>query len=111
MRLNDKEVMGIIQAIDPFINNIPVDLRLYGSRVDDSKKGGDIDLLLIVPFAEKDSLQIAKHKILAQIKKNIGERKIDLLICDPGAIESDPFVSLIFPSSRTLKEWNEIRPF
>lgn len=83
MRLSDIEVMGIINGIDPFITTRPADLRLYGSRVDDTKKGGDIDLML----------------------KNIGDRKIDLLIFDTLSLESDPFIALTFPSSISLKEW------
>lgn len=105
MRLKDAEVMGIVNGIEPFITIRPVELRLYGSRVDDNKKGGDIDLMLIVPTDAKNPMKEIKHKILAEIKKNIGDRKIDLLITDAYSLESDPFVALVLPSSISLREW------
>jgi hypothetical protein len=80
MRLNADEVEGIILGIESFILNFRAELRLYGSRVDDFKKGGDIDLLLFVPLDVKNKLADVKHKILANIKKRIGDRKVDLLI-------------------------------
>jgi len=54
-------------------------LYLFGSRVDDSKKGGDIDLLL----ESKDEVS-SEQKImfLANVQRNITERKVDLLIAD-----------------------------
>ena len=54
-------------------------LYLFGSRVDDSKKGGDIDLLLEC----KDEIS-SEQKImfLANVQRNITERKVDLLIAD-----------------------------
>lgn len=105
MRLKKNDILGIINGIEPFITTTPVDLRLYGSRVDDHKKGGDIDLMLIVPAEALNYLKEIKHHILAEIKKNIGDRKVDLLICDASSIESDPFLGLVYPSSKSLKNW------
>lgn len=48
---------------------------MFGSRVDDNAKGGDIDLLVIstrIDFA-------IKIKILAQFMIKLGEQKIDLV--------------------------------
>lgn len=106
MRLTNNEVTGIVEGIEKQSPLVTGELRLYGSRMDDNKKGGDIDLLLIVIGNElKQNLVANKHHILAQIKKNIGDRKIDLLICDSLAIEEDPFVGLIYPESLLLKNW------
>jgi predicted nucleotidyltransferase len=106
MRLTEKDKLGLIEAIEQKSLIKVGELRLYGSRVDDSKKGGDIDLLLIVPNKEfKQSLVENKHKILAHIKRNIGDRKIDLLVCEAEAVELDPFVGLIYPTSVVLKKW------
>lgn len=52
------------------------EVYLYGSRTDDSKKGGDIDILVI---SDKISLN-EKLKILNDIFSQIEEQKIDLLI-------------------------------
>ena len=50
MRLQSKEVDAIRQAAkDTFMSGTAV--FLFGSRVDDSKRGGDIDLLVELPEA------------------------------------------------------------
>ncbi len=106
MRLNDAEVLGIIDAIESAIPEKEGELRLYGSRLDDNKKGGDIDLLLLMPNEHLKQMFVEhKHIILRKIKDNIGERKIDLLICQQEDIEQDPFVGLIYPQSIILKTW------
>ena len=77
MRLNEKEISVIKSVVNEFDPNAEV--KLFGSRVDDSKKGGDIDLLIIsnkITFSDKIS-------ILIKIKEEIGEQKIDILIYDP----------------------------
>jgi len=51
---------------------------LFGSRTDDSKRGGDIDLLVISQALNfSDKLQI-----LADLDQELGEQKIDLLLDD-----------------------------
>ena len=50
---------------------------LFGSRVDDSKKGGDIDLF--IRTANKDNLFEKKIRFLARLKRQIGEQKIDVV--------------------------------
>lgn len=47
MRISAAECKAIVEAIEQFRNNVHCELRLYGSRTDDSKKGRDIDLLII----------------------------------------------------------------
>lgn len=53
------------------------EIYLFGSRVDDSQKGGDIDLYLAV----EDHSDIFRKKIrfLAQVKRELGEQKIDVV--------------------------------
>ena len=77
MRLNEKEISVIKSVVKEFDSKAEV--KLFGSRVDDAKKGGDIDLLIIsdkITFSEKLS-------ILIKLKENIGDQKIDILIYDP----------------------------
>lgn len=54
------------------------EIRLFGSRVDDTKKGGDIDLY-VQPLSPQN---IAEKRItfLAKLKRKIGDQKIDLVI-------------------------------
>lgn len=49
---------------------------LFGSRVDDSAKGGDIDLLVL----SKKIKLMDKLDILVQLHQQLGERKIDIAI-------------------------------
>lgn len=89
MRLTYKEQ----HAIKSVLLNLDsaADIYLYGSRVDPSLKGGDIDLMVI---SEKLSWS-DKLTALTEIKEKIGDQKIDLLICKKSLVSSDPFVQSI----------------
>lgn len=54
-----------------------VQVNLFGSRVDDTQKGGDIDLYIIVP--NQQNLFQKKLRFLAQVKRVLGEQKIDVI--------------------------------
>ena len=75
MRLNQQYISVIKQSFQDVFQNGEV--YLFGSRVDDSKKGGDIDLYLIV--SQKVNLFRKKLKFLSKIKKILGEQKIDVV--------------------------------
>ena len=56
-------------------------IYLFGSRIDDSKRGGDIDLYIIP--GEKLTIQDSsnkKNKFLIALENKIGEQKIDVVI-------------------------------
>lgn len=53
------------------------EIYLFGSRVDDTKKGGDIDLYL--KTEDKTDLFKKKIKFLSSIKQELGEQKIDIV--------------------------------
>ena len=53
------------------------DIYLFGSRVDDSKRGGDIDLYL--ELKNHTNLFKKKLKFLSRVKREIGEQKIDVV--------------------------------
>lgn len=74
MRLSEQER----QIIKSTIRNYDVNAQvlLFGSRTDDRKRGGDIDLLVIThTLGFSDKLQI-----LADLHQQLGEQKIDLLL-------------------------------
>lgn len=80
MRLTSFERKNIVNlARDKFGENVKV--ILFGSRTDDSRRGGDIDLL-IIPYDELDVLRLTQLELqlLASLKIAIGEQKIDILI-------------------------------
>ena len=85
MRLSDKERSTIKEAvaeIDPLAK-----IFLFGSRTDDSKKGGDIDLLIMSDILGRAE----KRKIRFKLYDTLGEQKIDLLLARD---LSDPFVRM-----------------
>ena len=62
---------------------------LFGSRVDDAKKGGDIDLLvcpqshIASDAAEGEQGFMQKIKMLTLLERHLGERKVDLVVEQP----------------------------
>lgn len=77
MRISDYEKEIIVKtAKDIFGNNTKV--YLFGSRVYDDKKGGDIDLYIIPENKDKLFEKEIKFKTLLQI--NLGEQKIDVVL-------------------------------
>ena len=74
MRLSEDEIVSIKSVFSDKMNNY--ELRLFGSRVDDKAKGGDIDLLLLT----KNKIDLPlKWSLLRSIIEKIGEQKIDLV--------------------------------
>jgi predicted nucleotidyltransferase len=53
---------------------------LFGSRVDDHKRGGDIDLYIETDLEKVDAIVDARLYALAAIKLKLGDQKIDLVI-------------------------------
>jgi uncharacterized protein len=83
MRLSKTEIEIIKQvAFDVWGNETLI--YLFGSRVDDSKKGGDIDLF-IQTYKETSPRKIMfqKAEFLAKLEILLGEQKIDVLIKTP----------------------------
>ncbi len=76
MRLKEFEIRQIINTFAATFQH--GEIYLFGSRVDDNKKGGDIDLYIIPESCEK----IAEKKLnfLVMLKRAIREQKIDVVI-------------------------------
>jgi predicted nucleotidyltransferase len=74
MRLTELEQKSIRDTVRQFLPNAKV--YLYGSRVDDAKRGGDIDLMIVDP-------ELVPRRVITQIRDQlwqlIGEQKIDIL--------------------------------
>ncbi len=76
MRLTNYEIKMIKKAFKEIFDNGKI--YLFGSRVDDTQKGGDIDLYIV---SDKNPLQYKqKIQFLTKLQEYIGEQKIDIVI-------------------------------
>jgi predicted nucleotidyltransferase len=76
MRLREEAVGGLINSL----NQLATDATqyLFGSRVDDTKRGGDIDLLVVSDKLNRRHLR----KLRLDFFKYFGEQKLDIILDD-----------------------------
>lgn len=98
MRLNEYEVNAIKDTIHSFDSN--ANIYLFGSRVYDHKKGGDIDLLIISDIL----IQKNARDIKDVLYDKLGEQKIDIVIVKD---TSHPFTRIALKESINL--WKEMK--
>jgi predicted nucleotidyltransferase len=91
MRLSTDQIQAIRQAATATFGEGAA-VWLFGSRVDDNKKGGDIDLLVRPPPPAADQPFAKKIKMLGILERLLGERKIDLVVEQPA--DSRPIVTV-----------------
>jgi predicted nucleotidyltransferase len=91
MRLTERQKV-IIQGSAEKIFGKHLEVFLFGSRTNDQLKGGDIDLLIKAEALE----MTARNKVLflVDLKKHLGERKIDV-VYGKHAIQNDVFFKTI----------------
>ncbi len=77
MRLNENEI-SIIKEKAETIFGPSTPVFLFGSRVDDLKKGGDIDLFIETDYTGVELLK-KKIQMITEIQLAMGERKIDIV--------------------------------
>ncbi len=58
-------------------------IMLFGSRTDDSRRGGDIDLLVQGQWEGREALQ-CKIRFLVEVKARLGDQRIDVVMAVPG---------------------------
>lgn len=75
MRLTVFEIQSIIETFHEVFQSGKV--YLFGSRLDNNQKGGDIDLYLDVE--NNNNLNSKKINFLTQLEQKIGEQKIDVV--------------------------------
>ncbi|KUM52490.1 nucleotidyltransferase domain-containing protein [Rheinheimera sp. EpRS3] len=93
MRLSEFEKTVIFKAITA--EDASARVFLFGSRVDDSACGGDIDLLVLSGGFDKKRQRAARWRIL----EKLGEQKIDIVSSADG---SEPFVKMIRGSAEEI---------
>jgi len=78
MRLT-KEQISIIKALVSQHFDDDTDVILFGSRVDDTARGGDIDLYIETNCSAEQELS-NKMALYAGLQKKLGEQRIDIVI-------------------------------
>ena len=93
MRLSETEKNAIRETIQEFDDRARI--FLFGSRADDAKRGGDIDLLILSEKLREPD----RGSIRRRLHDRIGEQKIDILVAQD---LSDPFVRVAFTEGVSL---------
>ncbi|MCF7992542.1 MAG: nucleotidyltransferase domain-containing protein [Thiohalocapsa sp.] len=102
MRLSQDEISAIAlagRASFPPRSTI----RLFGSRLDDTRRGGDIDLLVEPPepLAPADLVE-RRARFIASLYRLIGEQRIDVLIAPADVPDERPVVEAARRDGRLL---------
>lgn len=96
MRLAPADLTAITAAAQTVL---PAGSRvmLFGSRTDDSRRGGDIDLLVEPPAPLDAGAQVQlRTRLAARLYRLLGERRIDILV----AAASEPNDKLVLAEAR-----------
>ena len=81
MRLTDKEIQAIRQLAHQ-VGGEQTRVRVFGSRLDDTAHGGDIDLMLeLTEPVENPALMAARLSTL--VSRMVCGRKVDVLLSAP----------------------------
>ena len=81
MRLNQNQISIIRQVVREQLGN-EAQVSLFGSRVDDNAKGGDIDLLVTVPQAV-DAAAWLGAQLAGRISRRLDGQKVDVVLLAP----------------------------
>lgn len=94
VRLSNEEIHILKSKLQSLSSK--AQLYLFGSRVDDTKKGGDIDLLIIDDTLNKKDLRLLRIDFF----QHFGEQKLDIIL-DNGDVQN-PFVQHILKKAVLL---------
>lgn len=90
MRLSEKERTAIKKALHKHFEST-ARAYLFGSRIDDQKRGGDIDLLIETRL-QGEELIVAKLRAMSDVQLAIGDRKIDIVTISPDCTTGQPLI-------------------
>jgi predicted nucleotidyltransferase len=97
MRISEFEQKCILETFNT-LSTAKSKIYLFGSRLDDMKKGGDIDLLIV--FVNNEFKFNFKHlDFIVELKKKIGERKIDVTLAAEEELTNDVFLMSVMDSA------------
>ncbi|MEO7623305.1 MAG: hypothetical protein ABIS30_09590 [Gallionella sp.] len=99
MRLTDYQIQAIRQLAHQVAGN-QSRVRVFGSRLDDTAHGGDIDLMLelLVPV---DNPALMAAQMAAQVSRAMHGRKVDVLLSAPNLMRL-PIHDIAFKEGQLL---------
>lgn len=99
MRLTDDQTQAIRQLVRQIAGN-QARVRVFGSRLDDTAHGGDLDLLL--ELAEPvDNPALMAARLSAQVSRAMDGRKVDVLLSAPNLMRL-PIHDIAFKEGQLL---------
>ena len=81
MRLS-QQTQQIIRDTVREIFGVEAKVKLFGSRINDDARGGDIDLLVELPAITAE-IERKTMQLTARLQIRIGDQPIDVLVVDP----------------------------
>jgi predicted nucleotidyltransferase len=94
MRLSENNVTTVKSAVQTAFSGQPK-VFLFGSRVYDDKRGGDIDLM-VVSDLQRNAMEAARIVAITKLQLALGEQTIDLIVTSDPASDSRPVVREAF---------------
>lgn len=79
MRLTTQERQIIKSSVKEVIDS-QAEVWLFGSRVDDTKRGGDIDLFVEADLPNPLDRVRKKSRLWAKLQQQLGEQRIDIVL-------------------------------
>lgn len=92
MRISQKEVSKIRNILSEFQLLPDCKVFLFGSRLYDYKKGGDIDLIMLCPESSYKNILGLKFKIKSELEFALDDQRVDLTVATESLLNSDPFL-------------------
>jgi predicted nucleotidyltransferase len=99
MRLTDNQIQAIRQSAQQ-ICGAQSNVRVFGSRLDDSARGGDLDLMLELP-APVDNPALMAAQLAARVSRAMHGRKVDVVISAPNLMRL-PIHDIAFQEGQLL---------
>jgi predicted nucleotidyltransferase len=69
-------------------------VRLFGSRTRDDRRGGDIDLLVDTSLSDAAAISRAQTDFLTRLYERLGEQKFDVLVDFQGRQSHPPIFAI-----------------
>lgn len=93
MRLTQEQIRTIKETAGKYFGE-QATVLLFGSRTKDHRRGGDIDLYIETDLKDAKTVVNAEIRFLAELKRHIGDRKIDVLVDYPARRQRPPIFTI-----------------